>query len=167
MICAPWSIRCALVVKTSKSLNLGFEKNRGPLRSPLPQPNTHTSFLRLALNAILFIFYSETLDKCQAAFLWAHVKVSSVSACKMLPRVSASSKNLVPSYENKINGSIMNSFDLCWTNKIQCQTGHMTYFWPMTNFLCIYLWSRIHIYIIQDLSPHQKVVKSAPFFTIK
>ena len=98
VICAPWLIRCALVVKTSKSLNLGFEKNRGPLRSPLPQPNTHTSFLRLALNAILFIFYSETLDKCQAAFLWAHVKVSSVSACKMLPRVSASSKNLVPSY---------------------------------------------------------------------
>ena len=46
----------------------------------------------------------------------------------------------------------MNSFDLCWTNKIQCQTGHMTYFWPMTNFLCIYLWSRIHIYIIQALN---------------
>ena len=69
VICAPWLIRCALVVKTSKSLNLGFKKNRGPLRSPLPQPNTHTSFLRLALNAILFIFYSETLDKCQAAFL--------------------------------------------------------------------------------------------------
>ena len=45
----------------------------------------------------------------------------------------------------------MNSFNLCWTNKIQCQTGHMTYFWPMTNFLCIYLWSRIHIYIIQAI----------------
>ena len=69
VICAPWLIRCALVVKTSKSLNLGFEKNRGPLRSPLPQPNTHTSFLRLALNAILSILYSDTLDKCQAAFL--------------------------------------------------------------------------------------------------
>ena len=51
--------------------------------------------------------------------------------------------------ENITNGSIMNSFNLCWTNKIQCQTGHMTYFWPMTNFLCIYLWCRIHISIIQ------------------
>ena len=59
--------------------------------------------------------------------------------------------------ENRINGSIMNSFDLCWTNKIQCQTGHMTYFWPMTNFLCIYLWSRIHIYIIHGS------VTSSPF----
>ena len=54
--------------------------------------------------------------------------------------------------ENKINGSIKNSFNLCWTNKIQCQTGYMTYFWPMTNFLCIYLWCRIHISIIQGLS---------------
>ena len=61
---------CALVVKPSKSLNLGFEKKYGgPLRSPLPPPNTLTSFLRLALNAIVFIFYSDTLDKCQAAFL--------------------------------------------------------------------------------------------------